>query len=128
MTMNSSQTPRSRTIPVADLLKHIAEELRDVTQVVDDLQLLVARLVAVSAIRDGDVMRELQNFDRLGQTLSGVANFAEALGLAAHGDWSVNPQSAARAVHLSDLAARLVSRQEKAATTGSVGAGELEFF
>jgi hypothetical protein len=126
--MNSSQTPASRTIPVADLLRHIAEELRDVTQVVDDLQLLVARLVAVSAIRDGDVMRELQNFDRLGQTLSGVANFAEALGLAADADWSVNPHSAARAVHLSDLADRLVSRQEKAATTSSVGAGELEFF
>jgi hypothetical protein len=128
MTMSSFETPRSRTIPVADLLKHIAEELRDVTQVVDDLQLLVARLVAVSAIRDGDVIRELQNFDRLGQTLSGVANFAEALGVAAHADWSVNPHSAARAVHLSDLAARLVSRQEKAATASSVGAGELEFF
>jgi hypothetical protein len=128
MTMNSSQTPGSRTIPVADLLKHIADELRDVTQVVDDLQLLVARLVAVSAIRDGDVMRELQNFDRLGQTLSGVANFAEALGLAADGDWSVNPHSAARAVHLSDLAARLVSRQENAPANSSVGAGELEFF
>jgi hypothetical protein len=125
MTMNSFETQRSRTIPVADLLQHIAGELRDVTQVVDDLQLLVARLVEVSAIRDGDVMRQLQDFDRLAQTLSGVANFAEALGLAAHADWSVNPQSAARAVHLSDLAARLVSRQEKAAATGS---GEFEYF
>jgi hypothetical protein len=128
MAMNSFEPPRARTIPVADLLQHVADELRDVTRVVDNLQLLVARLVAVSAIRDGDVMRELQDFDRLGQTLSGVANFAEALGLAAHADWSVNPHPAAHAVHLSDLAARLVSRQEKAAPTGSVGAGELEFF
>jgi hypothetical protein len=128
MTMNSFEPPRSRTIPVADLLQHIADELRDVTRVVDNLQLLVARLVAVSAIRDGDVMRELQDFDRLGQTLSGVANFAEALGLAAHPDWAVNPHPAAHAVHLSDLAARLVSRQEKTAPTGAVGAGELEFF
>jgi hypothetical protein len=126
--MNSFEPSRSRTIPVADLLQHIADELRDVTRVVDNLQLLVARLVAVSAIRDGDVMRELQDFDRLGQTLSGVANFAEALGLAAHADWSVNPHQAAHAVHLSDLAARLVSRQEKTAPIGSVGAGELEFF
>jgi hypothetical protein len=128
MTMNSFEPPRSRTIPVADLLQHIADELRDVTLVVDNLQLLVARLVAVSAIRDGDVIRELQDLDRMGQTLSGVANFADALGLAVHADWSVNPQSAAQAVHLSDLAARLVSRQEKGAPTGAVGAGELEFF
>ena len=128
MTMNSFETAKSRTVSVADLLRLIAEELRDVTQVVDDLQLLVARLVAVSAICDSVTMRELQNFDRLGQTLSGVANFAEALGRAADADWAVDPQSAARAVHLSDLAARLVSRQEKAATASSVGAGELEFF
>jgi hypothetical protein len=128
MTMNSFETAKTRAIPVSDLLRHIAEELRDVTQVVDDLQLLVARLVAVSAIRDSATMRELQNFDRLGQTLSGVANFAEALGHAATADWAVDPQSAARAVHLSDLAARLVSRREKAGVSGGVGAGELEFF
>ena len=128
MTMNSFETAKTRAIPVSDLLRHIAEELRDVTQVVDDLQLLVARLLAVSAIRDSATMRELQNFDRLGQTLSGVANFAEALGLAAAADWAVDPQSAARAVHLSDLAARLVSRREKAGVSGGVGAGELEFF
>jgi hypothetical protein len=128
MTMNSFETAKTRAIPVSDLLRHIAEELRDVTQVVDDLQLLVARLVAVSAIRDSATMRELQNFDRLGQTLSGVANFAEALGQAAAADWAVDPQPAARAVHLSDLAARLVSRREKVGVSGGVGAGELEFF
>lgn len=125
--MNSFETSKSSATPVADLLRNIADELRDLTQVVDDLQTLVARLASINAIRDGEAIRELQNFDRLGQTLSGVANFAEALGLATHADWLLNPQSASRAVHLSELAARLVSR-DQAAAAGSVAAGELEFF
>ncbi|WP_158814581.1 hypothetical protein [Methylocapsa sp. S129] len=126
--MNSFETPKSRTMPVADLLQRIADELRDLTQVVDNLQSLVGRLVAASAIRDGDAMRELQNFDRLGQNLSGVANFAEALGGAAPEDWLVNPHSASRAVHLSDLAARLVSQGARGPASDPAGAGELEFF
>jgi hypothetical protein len=126
--MDSFETPNSRLAPVADLLQRIAEELRDLTPVVDSLQLLVGRLVAASAIRDGDAMRELQNFDRLAQNLSGVANFAAALGCAASEDWLVNPQSASRAVHLSDLAARLACRGERTPVSDPAGAGELEFF
>jgi hypothetical protein len=128
MKPNSSETLESNAMPVADLLRNVADELRNLTQVVDDLQLLVARLVSISAIQDGGVMRDLQNFDRLGQTLSGVANFAEALGVAANDDWSLNPLSASRAVHLSALAARLASRDRTAAASEPVGAGELEFF
>lgn len=128
MKMNSSETPKSRTMPVADLLQRIAEELRDLSLVVDDLQSLVGRLVSASAIRDSDAMRELQNFDRLGQNLSGVASFAEALGAAAPGDWLLNPHPASRAVLLSDLAARLVSQPGREPADNLAGAGELEFF
>jgi hypothetical protein len=128
MKMSSFETPKSKTAPVADLLQRIADELRDLTEVVDDLQTLVARLVAASAIRDADAMRELQKFDRLGQNLSGVANFAEALGESAPEDWLVNPQSASRSVHLSELAARLISRRRLTPSSGSIGAGELECF
>jgi hypothetical protein len=128
MKANSAEAPASRTAPVADLLQRVADELRDLTQVVDDLQALVGRLVEASAIRDGDAMRELQKFDRLGQNLCGIANFAAALGAAANVDWRLNPQSASRAVALSDLAARLASQCKQAPASGSVGAGELEFF
>jgi hypothetical protein len=118
--------------PLADLLNRMALELRDLTQVVDDLQRLVGRLVAANAIRDAAAMHDLQNFDRLGQTLSGVANFAEALSQAAHRDWALDPQSASRAVALSELAARLMSSGDWTARSRSGGrassAGEVELF
>jgi hypothetical protein len=128
MNMDDFETPKPNAAPVADLLHRIAEELRDLTEVVDGLQTLVGRLVAASAIQGEGAMRELQEFDRLGQNLSGVANFAQALGDSASREWLLNPQIASRAVHLSELAARLTSRRRREPPSQAVGAGELEFF
>jgi hypothetical protein len=127
MKMKTLGTTKLDTAPVADLLHRIADELRDLTEVVDGLQVLVGRLVAASAIRDEDSMRELQKFDRLGQNLCGVANFAQALGESASREWLLNPEVASRAVHLSELAARLTARHGREPSR-AIGAGELEFF
>lgn len=118
------ETPDARTTPVADLLRRIAAELRDLARTVDDLQQAVGGLAG--AARDAGAMRQLQNFDSLSQNLSGVADFTEALGEAAPERWRLNPHSASRVVRLSDLAARLVSRRR--ASPEASAAGELELF
>jgi hypothetical protein len=109
--------------PVADLLRRIAAELRDLAQTVDDLQQAVGGL---GAARDARAIRQLQNFDSLSQTIAGVADFTEALGEAAPERWRLNPHPASRVVRLSDLAARLVSRRR--APPDASAAGELELF
>ena len=81
-----------------------------------------------ASIRDGGTARQLQHFDSLGQTLSAIADFAEALSGDAPPEWLLNPHSASRAVLLSDLAARLVSHLEAPPEAGASVAGELEFF
>lgn len=128
MHMSSYET-RSKAMPVADLLRRMAHELRHLTPVVDNLQVLVGRLVSASIIQDSSMAHQLQHFDSLGQTLSAIADFAEALGGDAPPEWLLNPLSASRAVLLSDLAERLVSHLEApAAPVPSAIAGELEFF
>jgi hypothetical protein len=124
----SSFETRSRAMPVAELLRRMAQELRHLTPVVDNLQLLVGRLVSVSIIQDGAMAHQLQHFDSLGQTLSAIADFAEALGGDAPADWLLNPHSASRAVLLSDLAERLVSHLETPSILAPAVAGEFEFF
>ncbi len=124
----SSLEPTARTMPIADLLRRMAQELRDLTPVVENLQLLVGRLVLAGAIRDSGAAHQLQHFDSLGQTLAAIADFAEALGGDAPVEWLLNPHSASRAVLLSDLAARLVSHLEAPLGSNSAVAGELEFF
>jgi hypothetical protein len=115
-------------MPIADLLRRMAQELRDLTPVVETLQLLVGRLVSAGAIRDSGAALQLQHFDSLGQTLAAIADFAEALGGDAPAEWLLDPHSASRAVLLSDLAARLVSHLETPPDSNSAVAGELEFF
>jgi hypothetical protein len=117
-----------KTMPLADLLRRIAVELRDLTQTVDDLQLVVGRLVSGGAMRDGNAVHQLQNFDRLGQTIAGIADFTETLIGSVPEHWRLNPHPASRAVLLSDLAARLVSRHERAPEAIAQDAGEFEFF
>ncbi|MGA2793267.1 MAG: hypothetical protein ABSE69_06980 [Roseiarcus sp.] len=123
-----SATSHSRAMPVADLLRRMGKELRDLTHTVERLQLVVGRLVSGGGMRDSDAVHELQHFDRLGQTLSAIADFAEALSGDAPAQWLLNPHSASRAVLLSDLAARLVSQLETTPVSNSSIAGEFEFF
>jgi hypothetical protein len=121
------ETPDAKTTPVADLLRRIARELRDLSRTVDDLQLSVGGLVSGGAAHDAGAMRQLQNFDSLGQTISGLADFTQALGGAAPEHWRLNPHPASRVVLLSDLAVRLVSN-ERAPAADASAAGEFEFF
>lgn len=125
----SSFEARSKAVPVADLLRRMAQELRHLTPVVDNLQLLVGRLVSASIMQDSNMAHQLQHFDSLGQTLSAIADFAEALGGDAPAEWLLNPHSASRAVLLSDLAERLVSHLESPSILNPPAvAGEFEFF
>ena len=124
----SSFEQPSRAVPVADLLRRMAQELRHLTPVVDNLQLIVGRLVSASMIKDSSIAHQLQHFDSLAQTLSAIADFAEALSGDAPQEWLLNPHSASRAVLLSDLAQRLVSHLESPPEVTASAAGELEFF
>jgi hypothetical protein len=128
MDSDAFETSNSKTVPVADLLRRIAQELRDLTQTIDDLQQVLGRLVSNSAVRDSGSVRELQNFDRLGQTMSGIADFVDALGEDAPADWRLNPHPASRVLLLSELAVRLVSQNARAPVPASQEAGEFEFF
>jgi len=127
MIVSCFETP-ARTMPIADLLRRMAHELRHLTPVVDNLQVLVGRLVLASAIPDGAAAHQLQHFDSLGQTLAAIADFAEALGGDAPAEWLLDPRSASRAVRLSDLAERLVSHLESPVASEAAVAGEFEFF
>jgi hypothetical protein len=116
-----------KTVPVADLFGRIAAELRELTQTVDALQNLAGRLASGTAKRDSEAVRQLQEFDRLGQTLSGVADFIDALDGSVPEQWRVNPHPASRVLLLADLAVRLVSNAPAPMADVSV-AGEFEFF
>jgi hypothetical protein len=104
----------------------MAQELRGLESVVDDLQTLTSALVLGGAARDDETIRRLQHFDRLAQTIVAIAGFAEALGDDVPAEWSLNPNAAARVVLLSNLAARLVSHMNP--SPNPPVSGELEMF
>jgi hypothetical protein len=128
MPVDSAEKTDAGTASLADILGRMAQELRDLARTVDQLQNAVGRMTTRQSARDGETMRELQNFDRLEQALAGMANFSESLARSASGDWRLNPQAAARAVPLGDLALRLASPRARSSISNACDAGELEFF
>jgi hypothetical protein len=128
MTVDSAEKTDAGMAPLGDILGRMAQELRDLARTVDQLQDAVGRMTTRQLARDGETMRELQNFDRLEQALAGMADFSDSLARSASGDWRLNPQAAARGVPLGDLALRLASPREKSPALNAFNAGELEFF
>jgi hypothetical protein len=128
MTADSAKKTDAGMAPLGDILGRMAQELRDLARTVDQLQNAVGRMTTRQSARDGETMRELQNFDRLEQALAGMADFSDSLARAASGDWRLNPQAAARAVPLGDLALRLAAPRGKSSALNVCNAGELEFF
>jgi hypothetical protein len=121
------ETSDDRIATIAELLRRIALELRGVAQTVDDLQPAVGSLIAGDGARDAGAMRQLQNFDSLSQTLSGIADFTQALAAIAPDHWRLDPQPAARVVPLSGLADRLAATERRPALDAGA-AGDVEIF
>jgi hypothetical protein len=132
MPVDSAEKTDAGMAPLSDILGRMAQELRDLARTVDQLQDAVGRMTTSQLARDGETMRELQNFDRLEQALAGMADFSDSLARSASGEWRLNPHAAARAVPLGDLALRLASPRARSsisnACSNACNAGELEFF
>jgi hypothetical protein len=128
MPVDSEEKTDAGTAPLGDILGRMAQELRELARTVDQLQSAVGRMTTRQLARDGETMRELQNFDRLEQALAGMADFSDSLARSASGDWRLNPHAAARAVLLGDLALRLTKPHGRSPAANACDAGELEFF
>ncbi len=94
-------------VPVTDVLSRAGHELAHLARLLDHLQILIAPLIQEAARRDPHFLRQMQNFDHIGQKVMGLADFLAALALAVPCDWLVDPATAARTVVLADLSSRL---------------------
>jgi hypothetical protein len=121
MTINPDKYENPTNVPVADVTDRIAEALGEIGDSVHRLQSVIAPLILEAAVRNPAHLRELQDFDQIGQKLKNLGDFLGALALAIPDHWQLDPSVAAKVLTLAELEARLAftgKRQGDAHTPG----------
>jgi hypothetical protein len=93
--------------PVAQTLRAVALEVKDLALLTDRLQTLIGVALVFDGSTHADHMREFQAIDLLVQRLQGVAIFMQSLSDLVPLGWRLSVGEAAARVPLTDLARRL---------------------
>jgi hypothetical protein len=94
------------------MLGRAGRELHDLAAMTDRIQNIVSVLIEGS--QGGDTLYELQDLDRLRQSLSCLARFLETLSVDAPDEWRLDARSAVAELTLLDLANRLAHAEARA--------------
>lgn len=114
--------------PASLMLMRAARELHDLAAMTDRLQNVVGDVVILDPDAPNTKVYELQDLDRLRQSISCLAAFIESVALDAGPDWIVDASKAIRQVTLLELAARLVHPDTEGRRLHSAPAGDCDLF
>ncbi len=93
--------------PLPDVMAALADELSELVRLGDELERLMARLVAVSDPSDTVLLHQAQAVDLFVQRLTGAAIYVRALAIAAPQATAIDVLEAIRDLTLTDQAQRL---------------------
>jgi type II secretory pathway component PulM len=123
-----SHEPALKDAPASLMLMRAARELHDLAAMTDRLQNVVGDVVILDTEATNARVYELQDLDRLRQSISCLAVFIESVALDAGPEWIVDASRAIRQVTLLELAARLVHPDTEGRRLNSAPAGDCDLF
>ncbi len=106
--MPSAENQRlSENAQLERVLQLVSGELSLLASASNRLQGSIGDVLKNSAVGQPETIYDLQNLDRLTQTIEALADFMNQLSLQMQFDWSVDVEHAARTLTLAAVAARL---------------------
>lgn len=126
-------SPMEKPTPLKDapaslMLQRAARELHDLAAMTDRLQEIVGDVVLLDTEAPDARVYELQDLDRLRQSISCLASFLESLSLDAGPEWTVDAGKAIREITLLELAGRLVHPDTEGRRLHAAPAGDCDVF
>jgi hypothetical protein len=111
---------RDERVAVPEVLRTVSDEVRMLSDSAGDLQNLISNLVVAGAFGGSHSIYELQNLDKICQSLEAVADFLSGLAKGASADWKLDVVAASGTVKLADVCERLTgkTRPEDVRATG----------
>jgi hypothetical protein len=118
---NNSKEADIITVAIPEVLTTICNELRLLSDGVNDLQELVSNLVVAGAFGASRSIYELQSMDRISQSLDAIADYLNGVSKLASPEWKIDAAEAARCVKLAELGDRLTGVKREDTSPNNAG-------
>lgn len=113
-------------VPVPEVLTMVSEEIRMLSDGVNDLQELIGKLVVAGAFGGSHSLYELQSLDRISQSLEAISDYLGGASKISSPDWKIDVAEASRCVRIAEMSDRLNGIKRDDASHN--GAGDFDDF
>jgi hypothetical protein len=113
-------------VPVPEVLTMVSEEIRMLSDGVNDLQELIGNLVVAGAFGGSHSLYELQSLDRISQSLEAISDYLGGASKISSPDWKIDVAEASRCVRIAEMSDRLNGIKRDDASHN--GAGDFDDF
>lgn len=113
-------------VPVPEVLTMVSDEIRMLSDGVNDLQELIGNLVVAGAFGGSHSLYELQSLDRISQSLEAISDYLGGASKISSPDWKIDVAEASRCVRIAEMSDRLNGIKRDDASHN--GAGDFDDF
>lgn len=113
-------------VPVPEVFMTLSNEIRLLSDGVNDLQELIGNLVVAGAFGGSHSLYELQSLDRISQSLDAISDYLGGASKISSPDWKIDVAEASRCVKIAEIGDRLngIAREDASQN----GAGDFDDF
>ena len=123
---NNTNGAAGALVPVPEVLMTVSDEIRMLSDGVNDLQELIGNLVVAGAFGGSHSLYELQSLDRISQSLEAISDYLGGASKISSPDWKIDVAAASRCVKIAEMSDRLngITRDDASHN----GAGDFDDF
>ncbi|MBN9353892.1 MAG: hypothetical protein J0H04_07875 [Hyphomicrobium denitrificans] len=123
---NNTNGAAGALVPVPEVLMTVSDEIRMLSDGVNDLQELIGNLVVAGAFGGSHSLYELQSLDRISQSLEAISDYLGGASKISSPDWKIDVAEASRCVRIAEMSDRLNGIKRDDASHN--GAGDFDDF
>jgi hypothetical protein len=123
---NNTNGEARTLVPVPEVLMTVSDEIRLLSDGINDLQELIGNLVVAGAFGGSHSLYELQSLDRISQNLEAISDYLGGAAKLSSSDWKIDVSEASRRVKIAEISDRLNGITREHALQN--GAGDFDDF
>ena len=119
---------KATLVPMPDVLSTLSQEVRVLSDSVNELQNIIGNLVDSGALGSSQSLYELQCVDALCQNLDAISDYLKGMSEGSSAEWQIDVVQAARSIKLAQVRDRLSGSERESGEELTGNAGDFDDF